>query len=643
MAYQSLNEFIGKLENAGELTRIKEFVDPVLEIAEITDRISKMSSGGKALLFENNGTKFPILINTFGSESRINMALGTTNLDEIGKELEHLFKKISNPKNSFFEKLKIIPELGKIGNYLPALTTSKAKSQEVIIKEPDLGIFPILKCWPADGGRFITFPLVITKDPLSGIRNIGMYRMQVFDKNTTGMHWHKHKVGARHYNEYKKLGKLMPVAVALGGDPAITYAATAPLPDNIDEFMLAGFLRKQKVKLVKAITQDMEVPADADIIIEGFVDPSEELVLEGPFGDHTGFYSLADYYPKFHVTCITHRKDAVYPTTIVGIPPQEDAWLGKATERIFLTPIRLSMLPEMVDMDLPYYGVAHNLSLVSIKKDFAGHALKVMSALWGAGQMMFNKSLVIMDAEIEVHNYSQCAMAFLDNVDPVNDVHFSMGPLDVLDHSSSKFAYGSKICIDATKKYSEELGDKELIPFGDIQLENLQEFKAKFDFVKDLFIAFSHKNAFILFVSLKKQKGISIIEMAEKLYQSGGIPGVKLIACFDSEVKIEDIPSSTWILTNNIDPKRDCALFEKSGQYSCLAIDGTKKTGVNDHFKRDWPNAVVSDNDTIAKIDAIWEKLKLGPFIKSPSEYYKYLVPNEGAVLKKGEGYEFKV
>lgn len=386
MAYQTLTDFIKKLEEAGELIRIKEYINLELEISEITDRVSKMPGGGKALLFENNGSKFPLLINAFGSEKRMNMSLNVDNLDDIGAEIESLFKSLTGPKSGLFDKLKLIPELGKVAAYMPKQIKGRGKSQEIVHQDPDLGIFPILKCWPADGGRFITFPLVITKDPISGIRNVGMYRMQVFDKDLTGMHWHKHKVGARHYNEYKKLGKKMPIAVALGGDPALTYSATAPLPDNVDEFMLAGFLRKQKVKLVKAITQDIEVPADADIIIEGYVDPKEELIYEGPFGDHTGFYSLADYFPKFHVTCITHRKDAVYPTTIVGIPPQEDAWLGKATERVFLTPIKLSMLPELTDMDLPYYGVAHNLTLVSIKKDFTGQALKVMSALWGAGQ-----------------------------------------------------------------------------------------------------------------------------------------------------------------------------------------------------------------------------------------------------------------
>ncbi len=635
MAFKDLSKFVEKLESLGELVRIKEFVNPVLEISEITDRVSKMPGGGKALLFENNGTGFPLLINAFGSEKRINVALGVDNLDDIGKEMEILFKNLTGPKTNLFDKFKMIPELGKIADFMPKLVSGRGASQEVVHSNPDLNIFPVLKCWPADGGRFITFPLVITKDPTNGIRNVGMYRMQVFEKDLTGMHWHKHKVGARHFNEYKQLGKKMPIAVVLGGDPILTYSATAPLPDNIDEFMLAGFLRKQNVKLVKAISQDIEVPADADIIIEGYVDPTEDFILEGPFGDHTGFYSLADYYPKFHVTCITHKKNAIYPTTIVGIPPQEDAWLGKATERIFLAPIRLSMLPELVDMDLPVYGVAHNLTLVSIKKDFAGHALKVMSALWGAGQMMFNKALVVVDSSVDVHDYMQVANAFLENVNPASDIHFSMGPLDILDHSSSKYAFGSKLCIDATPKFKEELTTNHTSNDSELLKLDVDAIKLKFKFIESIQIAFSNHKSGILFISVKQEGKISMKEMVAELYQLNMIAGVKLLVCFDSEVILTDIPSSVWILTNNIDPKRDCSFYDGNGQSSCMMVDATKKIAESDKFERDWPNIIVSDENTIKKIDLLWPKLNLGNFVKSPSIYYKPLVPIEGAVLKE--------
>ncbi|MEN9497285.1 MAG: hypothetical protein RL750_184, partial [Bacteroidota bacterium] len=339
MAWNDQEQFIQALEKAGELLRIKTFVDPKWEIAEITDRISKSGGGGKALLFENTGTGFPVLMNAYGSEKRMCMALGVDQLDDVAREIEGLFKLLSSPKESIIDKLKLIPKLGEFASWMPKVRSGKGACQEVVHLDPDMSLLPVITCWPKDGGPFITLPVIHTKDPLTQSRNVGMYRMQVFGPKLTGMHWHKHKVSAKHFSEYKKLNKRMPVAVALGGDPVYAYSATAPLPENVDEYMLAGFLRKKKVELVKCLTQpEIEVPADADFIIEGYVDPNDELIWEGPFGDHTGYYSLPDWYPRFHVTAITHRKKAVYPATIVGIPPQEDAWLGKATERIFLAP-----------------------------------------------------------------------------------------------------------------------------------------------------------------------------------------------------------------------------------------------------------------------------------------------------------------
>ncbi|GAG53587.1 unnamed protein product, partial [marine sediment metagenome] len=388
-----MKHFINILEENNELVRIKEYVNPELEITEITDRVSKSNGGGKALLFENTGTTFPVLINAMGSYNRVCLALGTNDLDRIGEEIETIFRQLTKPRESMWGKIKLLPLLKALGSWMPKVISGKGKCQEVIHKPPDLSILPVLKCWPEDGGRFITLPMVITRDPQNSTRNVGMYRMQLFDKTTTGMHWHPHKTGARHYYQYKAIGKKMPVAVALGGDPVLAYSATAPLPDNIDEYMLAGFIRKRKVNMVKCLTNDLEVPAEADIIIEGYIDPEEELAWEGPFGDHTGFYSLPDWFPKFHVTCITHKKNAVYPATIVGIPPQEDAWIIKATERIFLTPMKLTMIPEILDMEMPPEGIAHNLTVIKINKTFQGQAQKVMNTIWGAGQMMFTKIL----------------------------------------------------------------------------------------------------------------------------------------------------------------------------------------------------------------------------------------------------------
>ena len=362
MAYKNLSDFVQKLQNEGELLTINEFVSTDLEITEITDRISKSENNrNKALLFTNTNTNFPVLINALGSEKRICLALNCNKLDDHKQRIESIFQKTTSPKISIQEKLSLVPLATELLSWFPKHTKGKAACQEVIEKEVDLGKLPILKCWKHDAGKFITFPMVITQHPETGSRNMGMYRMQVIDKHTTGMHWHKNKTGENHYEAYKKSGMRMPVSVALGGDPANIFSATAPLPENIDEMLLTGFLRKKPVTLVKCITNNLEVPADADFVLEGYVDPTEEKFLEGPFGDHTGFYSLPDYYPKFHITCITHRKNAIYPTTIVGIPPMEDAWIGKATERIFLAPIKMLFCPELIDYRMPFEGVSHNL------------------------------------------------------------------------------------------------------------------------------------------------------------------------------------------------------------------------------------------------------------------------------------------
>lgn len=628
MPYSSLQHFIKTLEENNELIRVKEFVNPELEITEIVDRFSKSPNGGKAILFENTGTEFPVLINAFGSEKRMCIALGVNDLNEIGKSINSLFGELTEPKNSLLDKLRILPTLSKVASWMPKIKKGKGSCQEVIYRNPDLDILPILKCWPEDGGRFITLPMVITKDPKTGLRNVGMYRMQIFEKALTGMHWHLHKVGARHYSEYKSLGKKMPVAVALGGDPVYTYTATAPLPDNIDEFLFAGFLRKKSVELVKCLTQDIEVPADADFIIEGYIDPMEEFILEGPFGDHTGFYSLADMYPKFHVTCITHRKNAVYPATIVGIPPMEDAWIGKATERIFLTPIKISMLPEIIDFCLPFVGVAHNLVIVKIKKTYSGHAIKVMNSLWGAGQMMFNKVLIVVDQEVNIHNYSEVISAIARNVDILSDLHFSMGPLDILDHSSSKYAYGSKLGIDATIKFKEEIKGAHNLEISMPDLITKEELQQQIPEITDI-------NTFKEFtglsiISIDKNKIDSTPEFIEKLAKVSKLKqGIKIAIIIDKETDIYDIDMVIWLTLGNIDPKRDTIIStDKTG--TTLFIDATRKSFNKDKFDRDWPNIIISDDNTIARIDEMWTKYGLGDFITSPSAKYKKLFQGRG-------------
>ena len=622
MAYKNLQHFITVLEQAGELVRIKTYVDPHLEMAEITDRVSKTKDGGKALLFENSGYDFPVLMNAYGSERRMCLALGIQHLDDIAKEIESLFKLLTKPKENILDKISLLPKLGQFASWMPKVKSGKGECQEVVMTDPDLTKLPIITCWPKDGGPFITLPIIHTKDPGTGSRNVGMYRMQLFSKILTGMHWHKHKVSAKHFNEYKKTGKRMPVAVALGGDPVYAYSATAPLPENVDEYMLAGFIRKKKVELVKCLTQpELEVPADADIIIEGYVDPGDELIWEGPFGDHTGYYSLPDWYPRFHVTAITHRRNAVYPATIVGIPPQEDAWLGKATERIFLAPIKMTMVPEIIDMDMPVEGVFHNLVIAQIRKEYAGQGQKVMNAMWGAGQMMFNKILVLADEGVRIQDYESLAKYVFQNFDPASDVYFSQGPMDVLDHSCSKLGFGGKMCVDGTKKFDEERGDSFAVGVLRFALEEPQ-IKSKFVEIRKVNTSLLKKDIPVLIVSIEKNRKGHIRELHHQLCAMQELRGIKMILYVEHTVDAHDLPVALWRFCNNLDPKRDNILFTQN-DLSCIGFDGTRKTKQHDDFHRDWPNIIVADDATIKSVDEKWNQLGLGPLITSPSLKYK--------------------
>ena len=618
--YKNLQTYINDLERKGELLRIREFVDPQLEIAEVADRMAKSAGGGKALLFKNTGTGFPVLMNMMGSEQRMLRVLGVNHYDEIAQRIDGLFAAVLSPKQNLWDKLKLLPTLKQAAGWMPHVSKKRGACQEVVMEQPDLNKLPILQCWPYDGGRFITLPMVHTRDPHNGQRNVGMYRMQVFSATTTGMHWHKHKTGARHFREFcdelreirdKRLeirderqensspslrrgttkqthhsqfstlnsqltshhSSLIthhfPVAIALGGDPVYTYCATAPLPDNVDEYLLAGFLRNRRVELVHCLTQPLEVPADADFVIEGYIDSNEPLVKEGPFGDHTGFYSLDDLYPLLHVTAITHRRDAVYPATVVGIPPQEDAYMGQATEKIFLAPIRLALAPEVEDLHLPFEGVAHNIALVKIKNSYPGQAIKVAHALWGAGQMMFNKIMVMLDGNVELTDYTAVMREIATNYRPDHDTYFSRGPLDVLDHSAAETGFGGKLCIDATKK----------VESGELRVES--ETSNNFQF---------------------------------------SIFNFQFSILFDAEVDTSDYATCVWLLGNNVDPARDCKV--ENGK---LVIDARSK------MDKRWPNIVCMDDATIAAIDAKWDKLNIGQFIPSPSLKYKHLVKSAGA------------
>jgi len=484
LAYDDLRDWIKALDRAGELKRIGTETDPILEITEIVDRVSKSKDshgtvGGKALLFENvkgyTGSK--LLINQFGSPKRMKLALEVDALDEIADRIR-AFMDVKSPQG-FLDKVKMLPMLAEMGKFFPK-TVATGPCKEVI-KHDNFSLldFPILQCWPKDAGRFITLPCVITRDPKTGKRNVGMYRVQIYDERTAGMHWQRQKVAAEHYRDHLRAaatagavdimakssgGSVQPegdrptgkmeVAVAIGTDPALTFSAIVPAPPDVEEFIIAGFLRQKPIELVKCETVDLEVPANAEIILEGYVN-LDELRTEGPFGDHTGFYSLEDQYPVFHVTCVTHRKDPIYATTVVGKPPQEDAWMGKAVERIFLPLMKLT-IPELVDINLPIEGVFHNLMLVSIRKSYPGQARKVMNAIWSLGQAMFTKCIIVVDEDVDVQDVADVTLKVLNNIDPERDIQFTLGPVDSLDHAARLANYGSKMGIDATRKWSTE-------------------------------------------------------------------------------------------------------------------------------------------------------------------------------------------
>lgn len=461
MSLDSLGAFLSALDAAGELVRVTAPVHVDLELCAIADRVMKSPGGGKALLFEHvvlrDGSRsaYPVAINLFGSMRRMAMSLGVDDLDAIGARITELLE-LKVPEG-LLGKLSLLPRLLEVGKFPPRVRGGSPPCQTVVWRgdEIDLNRLPIITCWPEDGGPYITLPMVISRDPVRGIRNVGMYRVQQLGSRSLAMHWQRHKVGAAHWRTMAERGETMPVCIAIGADPASVYAASAPLPPTVDEFLFAGFLRREPVSLAKAMTCDLEVPAEAEIVIEGYIDPSEPLVTEGPFGDHTGFYSLADLYPCVHVTAVTMRDNPVYATTIVGRPPMEDFYLGHATERIFLPLLKLT-IPEIVDYHMPAEGIFHNLVFVSIDKQYPGHAHKVMNAMWGQGLMALAKLLVIVDKDVNVRDPQEAWWVALNNLDPERDARFTMGPMDVLDHSSRAFTYGSKMGLDATRKWPEE-------------------------------------------------------------------------------------------------------------------------------------------------------------------------------------------
>jgi len=576
MPYKDLKSFLKALKAKNLLTEINVEVDPELEITEIADRVSK--AYGNALLFKKvKGSEFPLVINAMGTYERLNMGLGVDSLDEIAEQIEDYMN--VSAYVTLMGKIKSIPKLAPLPFIFPRKVKS-APCQEVIT-EPDLNALPILKCWPQDGGKYITLPLVFTKDPENGQQNVGMYRLQVYDEKTTGMHWHLHKDGKEIYEKYRKLGKKMPVSVALGCDPAIIYSATAPLPKMIDEMIFAGYLKKKGVELVKCVTNDIFVPAHAEFILEGYVD-LEEKRLEGPFGDHTGYYSLSDMYPVFHLEKMTHKKNAIYPTTIVGKPPMEDCYLGKATERIFL-PLMKIQTPEIVDMDMPLEGVFHNCAIVSLKKAFPRHANKLLYALWGLGQMMYTKMIIVVDEHVNVHDYAEVARAIQKNVVDPSHLIITEGPLDALDHASNRAFQGFRLGIDASTKRPVEVNEAYKSPISvDNPMDDVQ------------IIAFK-----------KEDGGQTVKEHLKALADDAGHLAHYVIVV-DEWIDPSALSTVSWKVFNNIDPERDLVISQKPDGRLFMGIDATKK-GPQDGLMRPWPDDIEMTPEVIARVTERWK------------------------------------
>ncbi|WP_350022328.1 menaquinone biosynthesis decarboxylase [Turicibacter sanguinis] len=602
MAFKDIQHFMRFLEDRGELVRVKAEVDADLEITEITDRVSK--NYGKALLFENvKGSDYPVLINSMGSEERMSWALGVEKLEDVERDIADLINMQNYMKIPSL--IKSVPNLMRLLAVLPWKLPIKGACQEVIEHDPDLSTLPVLKCWPDDGGKFFTLPLVMTKDPDTGVQNTGMYRMQIFDKNTTGMHWHWHKDGREIYDKYRKLGGKMPVSVAIGCDPALIFSAISPLPKMIDEMMFAGYLRKRPVKMVKSITNDIYVPADAEFILEGYVDVNEALRLEGPFGDHTGYYSLADMYPAFRVTCITHKKNPVYPATIVGRPPMEDCYMSKATERAFL-PLLKMIYPEIVDYSLPFEGVFHNCVIVSIKKRFPGHGKKVMNSLWGMGQMMYAKMIIVVDADINPHDTKAVAKQVFESLDMTKDLVFSQGPLDALDHASSTDHYGYRLGVDATRKFDVEGTESK----WDIKIQDdMTAYLSTHEKILNFDYPMSDVLQGCLVVSIKKESKDDVRQLMEELWSQDAMKYNKFLIVVDEDVDSTDTSKVAWKVFNNIDAMRDLVIREvPSEQFGHrLGIDATKKLAMDGH-QRVWPDDIVMSDDVKEKVTRRWSE-----------------------------------
>lgn len=595
MAFHSLSEIIDLLRKRGLLAEIETDISPVLEASEIADRFASDEKSGRPLLFLQNGTAFPLLMNLFANKEITDELLNLTGTEGYFSRLQNLLSMMDSKPRLSRKSMKSIMSLRKTS---PKKMHRKGACMAVVQPAPDFNLLPVIQCWPYDGGRFLTLPLVHTIDPDTGKQNTGMYRMQVFDGQSTGMHWHRHKGGAAHFEAWKKKGKRMPVTVTLGGDPVLTYVATAPLPEGISEYMLAGFLKNKRVPLVKSHNSDIWIPECSDFVIEGYIDPVEPLRTEGPFGDHTGFYSLPDEYPVFHITRISHRKNAVYPATLVGVPPKEDQFLGHATSQIFFPLIQKIFAPEILDLYLPVEGGFHNLALVKIRKKFPGQAVKVMHALWGAGQMMFTKVIMVFSEEVDIRNPQSVLDAIDANFSPVHDLHLSAGPYDVLDHAAQSFSHGGKAGFDCTTKTEER--KSETIADNYATIDSVRSFS------KSVHVIFSdHAVA---------ESGNLFLNLA------GGAAPVQKGIYIITDTRMKEAPDDIllWYVLAAIDPARDFSLIRSLPAEGVLVINACVN-GKRAVPGGRWPAATVMSDEVVSLVNEKWESYEVGDFIESPS------------------------
>ncbi|KAF5029554.1 3-octaprenyl-4-hydroxybenzoate carboxy-lyase [anaerobic digester metagenome] len=595
MAFNSLSEIINLLRKRGLLVEIHTEVNTILEASEVADRFASDEFLSKPLLFLQNGTAFPLLMNLFANKKITDELLNLSGADGYHSRMKELLSLIDSKPRLTGKSLQTLNGIRKTA---PRKLRRKGRCMKVVQSEPDLNLLPVIQCWPHDGGRFLTLPLVHTIDPDTGQQNTGMYRMQVFDGQTTGMHWHRHKGGAAHFEAWKKKGIRMPVTVTLGGDPVLTYAATAPLPEGISEYMLAGFMKNERVRLIKSHNSNIWIPECSDFVIEGYIDPSEPLRTEGPFGDHTGFYSLPDAYPVFHITRISHRKNAIYPATLVGVPPKEDQFLGHATSQIFFPLIQKIFAPEIIDMYLPAAGGFHNIALVKIRKKYPGQAVKVMHALWGAGQMMFTKCIMVFSEEVDIRDPQSVLGAIDSHFRPVKDLHLSAGPYDALDHAAQSFSHGGKAGFDCTLKAEEENSET--------TVESFESTDSMRIFGKSVCVIFSdHAVA---------ESGNLFLNL------SSGANSVRKGIFIITDTRMKDAPDDIllWYILAAIDPARDFTLIRSLPAEGILVINACVYGKLAVPGGR-WPAATVMCDEIVNLVNEKWESYGIGDFIESPA------------------------